>query len=360
MRRRTVVCALCVVGIAATLWGCNETLIPFSLDSPPVILTPIGFANVTDGRGRFREIYCAIRADHGRSLPEDLPCDEALVRLSGEPQPTGRPVNLASPPRPLRVVVVPGIFDECIRKCVQTYSDALAHLETHGWRTGTIPVSGRSSTAHNAAQVRDFVLGLPLAADERVLLLGYSKGAADTLEALGQYPEMLPRVAAMVSVAGAIGGSPLADGYVDLYNNLLRDLAVPNCAPGDGQGMASITRAARQSSLARRPPPAGVKYFSAAGIPGPERMSRALRPFAERLAHVDPRNDGQVIFFDTIIPGGTLLGFLRADHWALAVPFSRKAGALPFNVTLVDHNAYPREVFLEAVVRFIEEALSGR
>ena len=357
MRLRTAARALGVAGIVVTLWGCNEPLIPFSLDTPPVILTPIQFANVADGRGRFREIYCAIRTDHGRNLPEDLPCEEALVRLAGEPEATGRPVNLKRAARSLRVVVVPGIFDECIRKYVQTYSDALAHLETHGWRTGTIPTSGRSGTAHNAAQVRDFVLGLSLAADERVLLVGYSKGAADTLEALGQYPEILPHVAAMVSVAGAVGGSPLADGYVDLHDRLLRELEITSCPAGDGLGMTSITRTARQAGLARRPLPFGVRYFSAAGITGPEHVSRALRPFYERLAQVDPRNDGQVLYFDAIVPGGTLLGFLRADHWALAVPFSRTPGALPFNLTLVDHNAFPREVFLEAVVRFVEEAL---
>jgi pimeloyl-ACP methyl ester carboxylesterase len=266
-------------------------------------------------------------------------------------------VNLTNTTHALRVVVVPGIFDECTRKYVRAFSDGLAHLERHGWRTGSIPVSGRSGTAHNASQIRDFVLGLSLAAEERVLLVAYSKGAADTLEALGEYPEILGRVAAMVSVAGAIGGSPLADGYVHLYEHLLRDLAVPNCPVGDGQGMASITRAARQSSLAQRPPPSSVKYFSVAGIPGPQRISRALLPFYQQLAHVDPRNDGQVIFFDAIIPGGTLLGFLRADHWALAMPFSRNLGTLPFTATLVDHNAFPREVLLETLVRFVEEEL---
>jgi hypothetical protein len=347
---------LLVAGTLVTLWGCSQPLIPFSLDTPPVVLTPISFANITDGRARFREIYCAIRADHGKGLPEDLPCDDALVRLPGEPQSTGRPVNLPTT-HSLRVVVVPGFFDECIRKYVQAFSDGLAHLEHHGWRTGSIPVSGRSGTAHNASQIRDFVLGLSLAPEERVLLVAYSKGAADTLEALDRYPEILPRVAAMVSVAGAIGGSPLADGYVHLYEHLLRDLAVADCPAGDGQGMASITRAARQSSLARRPPPASVRYFSVAGIPGPQRISRALRPFFEQLAYVDPRNDGQVIFFDAIIPAGTLLGFLRADHWALAVPFSRSMEALPFRATLVDHNAFPREVLLETIVRFVEEGL---
>jgi hypothetical protein len=82
-----------------------------------------------------------------------------------------------------------------------------------------------------------------------------------------------------------------------------------------------------------------------------------LLPFYQQLAYVDPRNDGQVIFFDAIIPAGTLLGFLRADHWALAMPFSRNLGALPFRATLVDHNAFPREVLLETLVRFVEEEL---
>jgi len=38
MRHRAVARALCVAGIAAMAWGCNEPLIPFSLDAPPVIL----------------------------------------------------------------------------------------------------------------------------------------------------------------------------------------------------------------------------------------------------------------------------------------------------------------------------------
>ena len=176
MRLVRVVRGLCVTGVLVTLWGCNQPLIPFSLDTPPVVLTPISFANITDGRARFREIYCAIRADHGIGLPEDLPCDDALVRLPGEPQSTGRPVNLASATRSLRVVVVPGIFDECIRRYVQTFSDGLAHLERHGWRTGSIPVSGRSGTAHNASQIRDFVLGLSLAAERTRALGGVLQG----------------------------------------------------------------------------------------------------------------------------------------------------------------------------------------
>ena len=30
-----------------------------------------------------------------------------------------------------------------------------------------------------------------------------------------------------------------------------------------------------------------------------------------------------MIFTDTVIPGATLLGFVRADHWAIAMPITR-------------------------------------
>ena len=40
-------------------------------------------ASITDGRSRFREIYCAARHDHGTGLPYDRPCEDsaALWRL---------------------------------------------------------------------------------------------------------------------------------------------------------------------------------------------------------------------------------------------------------------------------------------
>jgi hypothetical protein len=342
--------------LAISLGACGQPLVPFSLDTPPLILVPSSYAKVVDGRGRFREIYCAVRADHGRALPEDLPCDDALVRLLDEPAGNGRPVNLAGPGTSLRIVVVPGIFAECVREPL-AFSDGLAHLRALGYATDYVPVSGRSGTDHNARQIRDHILRLPMAPQERVLLVAHSKGAADSLEALSSYPEIVPRVAALASVAGVIAGSPLADHYAWLYDHLLRDMDLEACQPGDGRGVDSIRRSTRLAALAHTRLPAQVKYFSIAGIPGREQMSRILRSSYRKLARVDPRNDGQVIFSDAIIPGGTLLGYARADHWALAMPFSRSPAIFPLGPTLINHNAFPREVLLEAIVRFVEESL---
>lgn len=349
---RTLLLALSLL----PLGGCfRRPLLTLSPDVPPVLLAPVGAPAVADGRARFREIYCAVQADHGASLPDDRPCEEALVRLGGEASPTGRPVSLGRPGRPLRVLVVPGLLAECFRSWAGAFAEGLAHLETHGYRTGVIQVSALGGTAHNARMIRDALTASPPGPDERLVLVGHSKGATDILEALVSYPELLPRVAAVVSVAGAIGGSPLAGLARRPLLRVIAKLGPDACEAGDGAAGESLQRAARLAFLARHRLPDTVRYFSLGGIVGPEDTSRLLRSSHRRLSEVDPRNDGQLVASDMVIPGATLLGFARADHWAIALGFARTGP--PWLRCLVDRNAFPREVLLEAIVRAVEEAL---
>jgi hypothetical protein len=109
----------------------------------------------------------------------------------------------------------------------------------------------------------------------RLVLVGYSKGAPDILEAVVAYPEIRRRVAAVVSAA----------------------------------------------------------------------------------ARIDARNDSQVIFYDQVIPGSTLVGYINADHWALAVPVARTHSTI--GSMFVTQNAYPREALVEVLLRFVEEDLSA-
>jgi len=349
-------CALIFLTLLGCCVGCCASApIPYSLDSPPLVLWPISKTDVSDDRGRFREIYCAIREDHGRQLPDDRPCEEAVIRLAGEPAATGRPVHLGLSRLPLRIVVVPGIFGECIIDKFSPFSDARSHLEKYGYQTGLIPVSGRSSSAHNAAQIRDALFSMELSSEEKLVLVGHSKGTLDILEALVAFPEIQERVTAVVGVAGPVGGSPLADEVADLYMKLLRRIHLPTCPPGDGEGVESLTRSTRLQWLSQHKLPKSVRYFSLTGFSDAEGISAILRPGYYKLAQIDPWNDGQVIFYDAIIPGSTLLGFVNADHWAIAYPFSRIQPAL--GATLITRNSFPREVLLGAVVRFVEETL---
>jgi hypothetical protein len=196
---------------------------------------------------------------------------------------------------------------------------------------------------------------MELLSEEKIVLVGYSKGVPDILEAVVAYPEMHQRVAAVVSVAGTVNGSPLADQIDRPYQELLKKVPLPQCPPGVGDPIESLKRSTRLPWLSRNRLPESVKYFSLAAFAGRDDISVILQSSYDRLALIDPRNDSQVIFYDAIIPGSTLLGFVKADHWAVAMPFSQDAPQL--SPGLIDKNEFPREVLLEAMIRFVEEKL---
>jgi hypothetical protein len=325
---------------------------------PPAV--PIG---VHDGRGRFREIWRAVRETRGRRWPDDLSCGMALRRTPDEPPPTGRRVRLDPARVPLRVLVVPGLFGACVADLVTPFAGALEHLEAaHGYRTGLVPVEGRSSSARNAALIRDFLIASPPADPaEKLILVGYSKGVCDILEAVVAYEEVRRRLDAVVSIAGAVAGSALAEGIPEPLGGLIAGLDLPGCDPGDGGGIASLRRSVRRRWLASHALPGSVRWFSLVALPEPDRVSAILRPGYRRIARIDPGNDGQVVWSDAIVPGGTLLGYVNADHWAVALPIVREAppGLRALAAALVDRNGFPREVLLEAVVRQVEEELVG-
>ena len=83
-----------------------------------------------------------------------------------------------------------------------------------------------------------------------------------------------------------------------------------------------------------------------------------MKPFYKKLSQVDSRNDSQMIFYDQLIPVSVLLGYVNADHWAIAVPLNRSHPYI--SSSFVDKNAFPREVLLEAIVRYVDEDLNRK
>ena len=245
--RATVVVACLALGACATTSG-----VPYSTDIAPDI-----HAGLQDERGRFRETFCAVLEAHGHDLPDYQPCDEALARVGIEPAGTGKPVELGPSKRHLVAALVPGIGYECFAKWLESPGTAAQHVRRYGYDLVALKVDALSGTATNARQIRDAIMAMPLDAQApRLVLIGYSKGAPDILEAVVTYPEIRSRVAAVVSAAGSVHGSALADDAEQYQADMLRHFPGATCELGrwrrrgepaarDPQGVARATPVAR-------------------------------------------------------------------------------------------------------------------
>ena len=337
--------------------GCaSKPLNPWTADSPPLALVPIADAGINDQRGRFREIYCEVLESHGNEWPDYRPCEDALTRVGNEPPGTGEPVDLGQSRQDVLALIVPGGGWECIEGWLGIDDSVHELLGTFGFDAELMKVDGLSSSANNARQIRDGIAALPEKYDNhKIVLIGYSKGAPDILQAVVDYPEIHDRVVAVLSTAGAIGGSPLANAADQKDLNIMVHFPGSTCSEGDGGALESLVPSTRRAWLAENPLPPEIAYYSMVTYPRPDRISSILKGTYNKLSQVDGRNDSQVIYYDQVIPGSTLLGFMNADHWALAVPIAR--GHSFIGSTFVDKNDYPREAMIEAVLRFLEEDL---
>jgi len=341
--RSAAFCSLLLLGACST-----APVTPFVVEIP---------AGVIDGRARFNDIFCAVLEQHGAQLPDNRTCDGALSPVASAPIKAGLPVDVGRSRSSLIARAVPGIGYACIAPWLHAPATIRAHLAKSGYDLQMVDVDALSGIERNARQIRDAIMAMQYpAGPPGIVLIGYSKGVPDALEAIVKYPELQQRVAAFVSIAGAVGGSPLANDAKQPFTGIFTHWPQAECDPGDGGALDALRPEVRKAWLAANRLPPGIRYYSLVTLPDRERISRAIEPAYDKLARIDPRNDGQLIYSDQIIPGSTLLGFLNADHWAVFVPIDRTHDVI--GSTLVNHNDYPREALMEALLRYMEEDLA--
>jgi hypothetical protein len=255
--------------------------------------------------------------------------------------------------------LVPGLGWECFSDWLKVSGSVAKNLAAFGYETKLIEVPGLKSCDENAIRIRDAILAMNLdQGDRRLVLVGYSKGLPDILHAVVSYPEIRPYIAAVVGGAGSVGGSPLANVTKTTKVDYLTHFPGAKCEAGGGAALENLRTGYRRAWLAANPLPQDFPYYSVVTYPELARISSVLKGSYDKIAKVDGRNDSQMIFYDQVIPGSSLVAYVNADHWSLAVPINRSHSTVGSLFTT--ENAYPREALFEAIVRFVEEDLDAR
>ena len=280
----------------------------------------------TTGAARFREIYCAVLEARVGEVPDHRPCDDALTRLGTEPAGTGRPVALGASSRRLVAAVVPGIGYDCFAKWLQPPGTVAAHVRKYGYEQRSIKVDAlvrlaRTTRARSATRSWPWTS----ARARRAWCCSATRRARPTCSRRSStIRRSAPRVAAVVSVAGAVGGSPLANDAEQYQADLLRHFPGATCDSGDGGAVASLRPATRRAWLAQNPlPRRACRPTRSSRLPQPERISSILRGSAEKLARSTGATTARCSSTTRSFPARRLVGYVNADHWAIVVPIAR-------------------------------------
>jgi hypothetical protein len=336
-----------LLGIAGLLlFGCTaKSVLPVAETTPPIVLATIGDAGIRDVRHLYRTAVC------GQRPADSAPCDELILRFPNEAA-AAPPLAQRDIANRYRIGFAPGLFSDCFNGMFHPFTDVIENLKESGFAVYDFRTAGRASSAANAERLAKQLAELN--PDPRPLIMVvYSKGLPDVLELLVRYPESARQIAAIVSIAGASNGSPVADDLYEFYRDWLAGLPIPGCHRGTGEEVKDLRRDVRLEWWRRNRLAITVPIFSIVAVPRADRVSPVLKQTYAKLAVIDPRNDGQLLWYDAVVTRGYLLGYVNADHLAIAIPASQQIPALSF----LFKDDLPRPALVRAAIEVAAETL---
>jgi hypothetical protein len=298
----------------------------------------------------FADRFCSVLKQSNPDGGQWGPCEQ-YIDGPGRTDLTLKPIS-----KNYRVLIVPGILSSC-SMAPAAYENGQDYLiKTFGLTVELLPVPNDSSE-DNAKIIAEYLRQHMQDDSRKYIVLGYSKGAPDMMTALATEAGVVPAVAALVTVAGAVGGSPVADMMPEQsIERWLKQLPLGGCKGNLAQGFASLKRGTRRAFLQQYPRPL-VPTYSIIAKSDESNTSKMMMQTWQMLTGFRADQDGQLLGNDAIAPGATFLGAAIGDHFAVALPFESKGDAIM--KMLVDHGHYPRSALIESLVRYVVEDLEN-
>jgi dienelactone hydrolase len=291
----------------------------------------------------FGDIFCSVLKQNNPGGGEWGPCSRYID------SPGKEDLKLAPVLTKYRVLIVPGILSSCLAEspAFQEGQDALK--KQYGLDVSLLQVPNDSSES-NAKMIAAYLRDHRAEDGKKYILVGYSKGGPDIQVTLAQEADVVNQVAAFVTVAGASGGSPIADLLPQVTEKYMKTVPLKSCQGDLSTGFRSLKRETRQAFLAAHPLPT-VPTYSLIAKADQSTTSKALLETWRALLSYGTDEDGQLLKDDAIVPGAKFLGAALADHFAVALPFDKSADSAIRSG--MDKSSYPRAALLESLIRFV-------
>jgi len=208
-------------------------------------------------------------------------------------------VELGAIPTKYRVLIVPGFMSACA-STAPAFQEGQEHLRKHGLDVELLQIPNDSSEA-NGRRIADYVRDKMQGDARKFIVVAYSKGAPDVQHALAEDPAMASSIAAFVSVAGAVGGSPVVDALPAQIKGLMSQLKLGKCEGDLDAATHSLRRDVRQAFLASHPS-LPVPAYSIVALSDETNTSKVLLQAWQLLSVYDPKQDGQLTTADATLP----------------------------------------------------------
>ncbi len=258
-------------------------------------------------------------------------------------------VKLAPLTPKYRVLIVPGIMSSCVSDSPAFQEGEKALKDRYGLDVSLLQVPNDSSES-NAKMIAKYLRDHKADSSSKYILVGYSKGTPDIQVALAEETGVAQQVAAFITVAGASGGSQVADVLPDIAQKYMKTVPIRSCQGDLSTGFKSLQRETRKAFLAAYPNPL-VPTYSLIAKSDQSTTSKSLLETWRVLSVYGSAEDGQLLKDDAIVPGAKYLGAALADHFAVALPFDKSTDSAIRSG--MDKAVYPRAALLESLIRFV-------
>ena len=299
----------------------------------------------------FGKLFCSVLRQSNPDGGNWGSCDQYMLgAVDTEKTP------LPALPATYRILIVPGFLSSCFSDTPAFQKGQQVMRQKYGLSIDMLPIPNDPSTA-NAKVIGQYIREHAKDNGHKFILLGYSKGGPDVYEALATDKSLAQDVAAFVTVAGAVGGSVIADALPSQADKWIRQFNLTGCKGDMDSGFKSLKRSVRHAFLSSYPQ-SGVPTYSIIAQSDAQNTSKSLAETWQLLATYGPVEDGQLLKEDAVLPDAKFLGSAHADHFAIALAFEDSTDAALRSG--MDKNHFPRAALLETIIRYVTSDLQSQ